>query len=160
MEDRMDTHISAREWYERGRTLRQNKMYDQALADLQQATKDPNYAGQAFTQTALCLRALGRHEDAVAALRYALDSSSISPNESLHVLYLLGQSLESLGRYAEAIEAYNWVRQEDAGFLDVETKIKNLCGARQNIFARPVKAADLVNLGRSIIGRLGNRRSG
>ena len=156
----MDTHISAHEWYERGRTLRQNKMYDQALADLQQATKDPNYAGQAHTQTALCLRSLGRHEDAVAALRYALDSSSISPNESLHVLYLLGQSLESLGRYGEAIEAYNWVRQEDAGFLDVEAKIKNLCGARQNIFARPVKAADLVNLGRSIIGRLSNRRSG
>ncbi len=37
----MDTRISAREWYERGRTLRQTKMYNQALADLQQAIHDP-----------------------------------------------------------------------------------------------------------------------
>jgi len=152
----MDSGISARERYERGRTLRQNKMYDQALADLQQAIKDPNYAGQAYTQTALCLRALGRHDEAVAALRYALDSTSISPNESLHVLYLLGQSFESLGRYAEAIEAYNWVRQEDAGFLDVDTRIKRLCGARQSVFTRPLKAVDLVTFGRSFLSRLSN----
>ena len=153
----MDTRISAREWYERGRTLRQNKMYAQALADLHEAAKDPNYAGQAYTQTALCLRALGRHEEAVAALRYALNASSISPNESLHVLYLLGQSLESLSRYAEAIEAYNWVRQEDAGFLDVDARIKRLCGARQSVFTLPLKAVDLVTLGRSFFGKLGYR---
>ena len=113
----MDSGISAREQYERGRTLRQNKMYKQALTDLQEAIDDPKYRGQAYTQTALCLRALGRHEEAVNALRHALNSSSLSSNESLHVLYLLGQSLETLGRCGEAIEAYNWVRQEDARFF-------------------------------------------
>ena len=76
----MDIGISAREQYERGRTLRQNKMYKQALTDLQEAIEDPKYRGQAYTQTALCLRALGRHEEAVKALRHALNSSSLSSN--------------------------------------------------------------------------------
>ena len=121
---------SAREHYERGRTLRQAKMYDQALAALQHVTDDPNYAGQALTQLGLCLRAMGRHEEAVTAWRKALNSSSLSEGEYIQVLYLVGKCLESLGRPAEAMEAYNWVRWQDPGFLDVESRIKNLCGAQ------------------------------
>jgi len=153
----MDKTTSAREHYERGRTLRQAKMYAQALAELQHATQDPNFAGQARTQLGLCLRAMGRHEDAVTALRQALHSPSLSPGEYVHVLYLMGQCLESLGRPAEAIEAYNWVRQEDAGFLDVGARIKRLCGARQSVFTLPLKAGDLMTLGRSFFGKLGYR---
>ena len=37
----MYTATSAREQYERGRTLRHAKMYDQALAEFQLATNDP-----------------------------------------------------------------------------------------------------------------------
>ena len=147
----MDTTLSARERYERGRTLRQNKMYDQALAELQHATQDPNYAGQARTQLGLCLRAMGRHEEAVATLQQALHSSSLSSKEYIHVLYLVGQSLESLARYAEALEAYNWVRQEDPGFLDVEFRIKKLCGVQQTLLTQTM---DLLQLGRSFIGKL------
>jgi general secretion pathway protein A len=147
----MDTTMSARERYERGRTLRQNKMYDQALAELQHATHDPNYAGQARTQLGLCLRAMGRHEEAVAVLRQALESPSLSSEESIHVLYLVGQALESLGRYAEAVQAYNWVRQEHPGFLDVESRIKTLCGAHRNFLTQ---AVDLLQLGRSFIGKI------
>jgi tetratricopeptide (TPR) repeat protein len=148
----MDTRISAREWYERGRNLRKAKMYKQALEDLRQASDDPNYAGQAHTQIALCLRAMGHHEDAIAALRYALNSTSISPNEALHALYLLGQSLESLGRFPEAIEAYNTVRQEDAEFLDVEARIKRLCGVRQGFLTKDVGA-----LCGNLLARFGKR---
>lgn len=155
----MDTRISAREWYERGRTLRQSKMYDQALKDLRQVIHDANYGGQAQTQVALCLRALGRHEEAVTALRYALDSSSISPNESLHVLYLLGQSLEALGRNAEALEAYGWVRQADETFLDVESRIKRLCGRSQTMLTRPLRMGDLLDMGRRSLSLLGLSKS-
>ena len=146
----MDTTISARDRYERGRTLRQAKMYDQAVAELREATQDPNYAGQARTQLGLCLRAMGRYEEAVATLRQALHAPNLSSDEYIHVLYLLGQCLESLGRSAEAIEAYNWVRHENAGFLDVEARIKKLCGARNDLLAQ---AMDLLNLGRSLLGK-------
>jgi tetratricopeptide (TPR) repeat protein len=129
----MDTRMSARDLYARGRMLRQAKMYDLALADFRNAVQDPNYAGKAHTQAALCYRAMGRHGEAAAALRQALTSSALSPEEHLHVLYLLGQSLESLGRYAEALEAYGWVRQANTGFLDVDDRIKHLCAVGSGV---------------------------
>lgn len=140
----MDTRMSARDLYERGRMLRMAKMYDRALADFQELIHDPNHAGQAHTQAALCYRALGRHAEAAAALEKALDSPVLSPNEHLHVLYLLGQTLESLGRNAEALKAYGWVRQVDARFLDVDSRIKQLCGGRTaSFFTRPFRSPDL-----------------
>ena len=123
----MDTRMSARDLYERGRMLRQAKMYDRALADFRAVIQDPYFAGKAHTQVALCFRAVGRHTEAAEALQRALDSPSLTPNEHLHVLYLLGQTLQSLGRYAEALEAYGWVRQEKPGFLGVDDRIKELC---------------------------------
>lgn len=146
----MDRTASARDRYERGRTLRQAKMYDQALVELRHVAQDPNYRGRAQTQVGLCLRAMGRYEEAVAALRQALHAPNLSSDECIHVLYLLGESLESLGRYAEAIEAYNWVRHENAGFLDVEARIKKLCGARAGFLTQVM---DVLNVGRSLIGR-------
>lgn len=150
----MDTRMSARDLYERGRMLRQAKMYDRALADFRDAIQDPNYAGKAHTQVALCLRAMGRHGEAAAALRRALASASLSSDEQLHVLYLLGQTLESLGRHAEALEAYNWVRQENDHFLDVEARIKQLCavgsGVSPSILTRRFRSADLLRMCRDL----------
>lgn len=144
----MDTRMSARDLYERGRMLRQAKMYDRALADFRSAIQDPNYAGKAHTQVALCFRAMGRHGEAATALEKALASSTLSPNEQVHVLYLLGQTLESLGRHAEALEAYGWVRQADGGFLDVDDRIKQLCGSRTRatFLTRPFRSADLLGI--------------
>ena len=150
----MDTRIPARDLYERGRMLRLAKMYDRALADFTGALQDPYYVGKAHTQIALCFRALGRHGEAAAALRRALDSSMLSENEQLHVLYLLGQTLESLGRHAEALEAYGWVRQEAGDFLDVDERIKQLCaaatGTSVSLLTRKFKSADLLRMCRNL----------
>ncbi len=122
----MEPQMSARERYERGQMLKQMKMHDRALNDFRHAARDPQYAGKAYAQLALCFRAMGRHEDAAAAFRQALTAPTLSSDETVHLLYQLGQTLESLGRYAEALEAYGWVRQEDAGFQDVAQRIKHL----------------------------------
>ena len=150
----MDTRIPARDLYERGRMLRLAKMYDRALADFQSVLQDPYYVGKAHTQIALCFRALGRHAEAAAALRRALDSSMLSENEHLHVLYLLGQTLESLGRHAEALETYGWVRQEAGDFMDVDERIKQLCavatGTSASLLGRKFKSADLLRMCRTL----------
>ena len=150
----MDTRIPARDLYERGRMLRLAKMYDRALCDFESALQDPYYVGKAHTQIALCFRALGRHAEAAAALRRALDSSMLSEREHLHVLYLLGQTLESLGRHAEALEAYGWVRQEAGDFLDVDDRIKQLCavatGTSVSLLSRKFTSADLLRMCRSL----------
>lgn len=147
----MEPRMSARERYERGRVLKQANMYDEAVDDFQHAARVPQYAGNAQAQLALCFRAMGRYEDAVAAFRQALESSTFSSNENLYMLYLLGQTLESLGRNAEALEAYGWVRQEDAEFEDVASRIKQLCaGGRdpvpQSLLVRQFRVGDLLKM--------------
>jgi tetratricopeptide (TPR) repeat protein len=143
--------MSAGELYERGRVLKHANMYDEAVDDFQQAAQVPEYAGQAQAQLALCFRAMGRHEEAVEAFHQALESSTCSSTENLQMLYLLGHSLESLGRTAEALEAYGWVRQEDPGFRDVAARIKHLCAGgrgpmRQSLLARQFRVGDLFTI--------------
>ena len=147
----MEPQMSARERYERGQLLRQMKMYDQALDDFRHAARDPQYAGKAHAQLALCFRAMSRHEDAAAAFREALTAPTFSSEETVHLLYLLGQTLESLGRYAEALEAYGWIRQEDAEFQDVAERIKHLCaGGRgpvsQSLLVRQFRVGDVLKM--------------
>lgn len=127
----MEQQMSAVERYERGLVLRQVQIFDSALEDFQQAANDPQYAGKAHAQMALCFIATGRYEEAVAAFRQALTSPTLSSKEKVQILYHLGQTLESLGRYAETLEAYNWVRREDAGFRDVAHRIKHLSSGRR-----------------------------
>jgi len=145
------TRMSAGELYERGRVLKHANMYDEAVDDFQHAACDPQYAGKAQAQLALCFRAMGCKEEAVEAFRLALESSTFSSNENLHLLYLLGETLESLGHTAEALEAYGWVRQEDPGFRDVVPRIKNLCaGGRgpvtQSLLVRQFRVGDLFTI--------------
>ncbi|MGQ0666789.1 MAG: tetratricopeptide repeat protein, partial [Nitrospiraceae bacterium] len=132
----MDQPKSAFDHYERGRVLKQNKMFDEALDEFQQAATDPQLAGKAHVQMALCLRLTDRADAAVAAFRRALDVGTFSPNERAHILYVLGQTLESLGRYAKALEAYGWTRKEDPGFQDVQDRIKHLISGRRGPLPR------------------------
>jgi tetratricopeptide (TPR) repeat protein len=122
----MDQPISADKRYERGLVLKQVQMFDSAVAEFQQAVSDPQQAGKAHVQIALCLRSTGRYVEAAAAFRQALTSTTFSTTERLHILYVLGQTLETLGRYAETLEIYRWIRNEDPDFQDIGDRIKNI----------------------------------
>ena len=109
----MPSGMSGSEHYERGLVLKKAQIFESALKEFQQATLDPQQAGKAFAQVALCLKTLGRDEEAVTALRQALGAGSFSSKERLHIRYLLGQTLESLGREFEALVVYRRIRRED-----------------------------------------------
>jgi tetratricopeptide (TPR) repeat protein len=122
----MEQPTSAHDHYERGRVFKHAHMFDQAREEFQHAAHDPQYAGNAHVQIALCLRVTGRYDDAVEAFRQALGVGTFSSKEKAHILYVMGQTLEALGRHAEALEAYDWARNEVPGFLDVAQRIKHL----------------------------------
>ena len=126
MEQSTEEPLSPFDHYERGRQLKQVPMYDKALEAFQQAAKDPRYAGKAHVQMALCFRSMARYDEAVAAFHHAMVVDTFSSKELAHILYLQGQTLESLGRYAEALEAYGWARKEDPSIQDVTPRIKHL----------------------------------
>lgn len=114
----------------------QSRMFHPAIEDFQTATTDARYARKAYVPMALCLRALGRHEEAVAAFRRAIMSPMVSPVEQRHILYHLGRTLESLGRGAESLEVYGWISQGDPGFRDVVQRIKHVSSGKRGLYSR------------------------
>jgi PilZ domain-containing protein len=131
--------MSGSEHYERGLLLKKVQIFAAALAEFQQASRDPQQAGKAFAQVALCLKALGREEEAVTALRQALDAGSFSTKERVHIQYLLAQTLEALDREFEALVVYRRIRREDPHFQDVEARIQQLSSGK----LRPVFSAQV-----------------
>jgi tetratricopeptide (TPR) repeat protein len=148
----MEQPKSARDHYERGRTLKRAQMFDQAREEFQHVVGDPEYAGNAHVQIALCLLATGRYDEAVEAFRQALEVGTYSSNEKAHILYMLGKTLEALGRVAEALEAYGWTRKEVPGFQDVVQRIKHLLAGGRGSLPRRRSASlsvvgDMLKLG-------------
>jgi tetratricopeptide (TPR) repeat protein len=131
----MDQPMSVSELYERGFVLMQLRMFHPAIDDFQTAARDSQYAGKAYVPMALCLRAIGQHEEAVAALRQAITSPMVSPVEQRHILYHLGHMLESLGRRAESLEVYGWISKGDPGFRDVAQRIKYLSSGKRGLYS-------------------------
>jgi tetratricopeptide (TPR) repeat protein len=118
--------LSGCDFYERGLALKKVQIFDMAVMEFREATKDPEQAGKAFAQMALCLKRLGRDDEAVTAFRGALATESFSRIERVHMQYLLAQTLESLDRDSEALVMYRTIRREYPNFQDVHDRIRNL----------------------------------
>jgi len=122
----MPRGLSACDFYERGLALKKVQIFDMAITEFREAAKDPEQAGKAFAQMALCLKRLGRDQEAVAALYEALARESFSHIARVHMQYLLAQMLESLDRASEALVVYRTIRREHPNFQDVGDRIQDL----------------------------------
>jgi tetratricopeptide (TPR) repeat protein len=131
----MEAGRDASENYERGLVLRKAGLFKQAVDEFEQAAADSGYALKAYAQIGLCHKSRGRHEEAVAAFRKALKSSPTSTKETVQILYVLGRTLETLGRNGEALEAYRWIRREDPDYRDVAQRIRQLSTRRSSAHA-------------------------
>ncbi|MEK9142956.1 MAG: tetratricopeptide repeat protein [Nitrospirota bacterium] len=132
----MPHQMSSSDLYERGFVLMELRMFHPAIDDFQTAAGDARYAGKAYVPMALCLRALGRHEEAIAAFRQAITSPMVSPVEQRHILYQLGRTLEFLGRCAESLEVYGRISKGDQEFRDVAQRIKYLSSGKRGPYSR------------------------
>jgi tetratricopeptide (TPR) repeat protein len=124
----MDIDIGER--YERGLALKKAGLYRSAIEQFELAASDPSVALKAYAQIGLCCKSVGRNEDAVTAFEKALKASAGSSKETVQILYVLGRTLESLGRVSETLEAYRWIRREDPGYRDVAARIERLSSRR------------------------------
>jgi len=120
------------ESYERGTALKNVGLFRQAAEHFEKAAQDPAYALKGFAQMGLSLKKSGKQEEAVTAFRRALQVSSTSSKEQVQILYLLGRTLESLGRIPEALEAYRWLRREAPQYRDVAMRIESLSTRRMH----------------------------
>jgi tetratricopeptide (TPR) repeat protein len=122
--------VSPAERYERGLALKSAGLYKAAIDQFEMAVADTAIAVKAHAQIGLCLKVNGRCEEAVAAFHKALACSSGSSKETVQILYVLGRTLEFLGRVEETLEAYRWIRREDPGYRDVAARIEELSSHR------------------------------
>ena len=126
----MDLVIDSAEWYERGLALRKAGLFKQAIEQFEKAATDQTYALKAHAQIGLCCKSSGRDDDAIHAFRKALQCPTSSTKETVQILYVLGRTLESLGRISETLEAYRWIRREDPGYRDVTQRLQQLSSCR------------------------------
>jgi tetratricopeptide (TPR) repeat protein len=120
------------EAYERGTTLKNVGLFRQAAEHFEKAAQDPAYALKGFAQMGFSLKKSGKQEEAVVAFRQALQVPATSSKEQVQILYLLGRTLESLGRIPEALESYRWLRREAPQYRDVATRIESLSTRRKH----------------------------
>lgn len=118
------------EFYERATTLKNVGLFRQAAEHFEKAAQDPAYVLKGLAQMGLCLKKSGQQEEAVEALRKALQVPSATSKEQVQILYLLGRTLESLGRMPEALEVYRWLRREAPEYRDAALRIESLSTRR------------------------------
>ena len=130
IESTASTEVDGHEAYEQGSALKNVGLFRQAAEHFEKAAQDPAYALKGLAQMGLCLKQSGKQEEAVAAFRRALQIPTASLKEQVQILYLLGRTLESLGRIPEALEAYRWLRREAPQYRDVAMRIESLSSRR------------------------------
>ncbi len=153
--------VTLGERYERGLALKNAGLHKAAIDQFQLAVVDPDFALKAHAQIGLCYKLTGHFEQAIAAFQNALKASRGSSKETVQVLYVLGRTLESLGRVEETLEAYRWIRREDPGYRDVADRIATLCVRRLGSVGKRDRGEDTSwtdSVRRSWQGLMGNPR--
>ena len=112
--------------YRRALSLKQAGEFLQALALLDRLTGDGVWGIKALGQKGLCLKAIGRYEDALATFRTALDRPSGATQDLVSLQYLFARTLESMGRSNEAVDCYRTISREGRNYRDVAVRLDQL----------------------------------
>jgi len=118
----VDSAVSYRE----ALALKQAGEFSRAIALLDRLAADEVWGVKALAQKGLCLKAIGRYEEALAVYRTALDRPSGSAQDLVPLRYLLARTLESMGRSNEAVECYRTISRDGRNYRDVAVRIDQL----------------------------------
>ncbi|CUS37581.1 conserved hypothetical protein [Candidatus Nitrospira nitrosa] len=140
-QDLSDPSVSPEERYERGLALKQAGLHKAAIDQFEMAAVETALAVKAYAQIGLCYKLVGCYEEAVPAFQKALNVTTASSKETVQILYVLGRTLESLGRVGETLEAYRWIRREDPDYRDVTERIERLSTRRQAVATKRISAS-------------------
>jgi type II secretory pathway predicted ATPase ExeA len=121
--------VQPQSYYEQGLALKQAGSYKQAIAAFERAATDSMQQVRAMSQVALCLSAVGRHEDAAKELVALLKSRQGTDLERLNIRYFLARSLETLHRTQKACELYMAIHKQNPEFRDVGIRLRRLSPA-------------------------------
>lgn len=136
--DISEPSVTPVERYERGMALKHAGLHKAAIDQFEMAAVEVSLALKSYAQIGLCYKLAGRYEEAVPAFQKALKVTAASSRETVQILYVLGRTLESLGRIAETLEAYRWIRREDPDYRDVTERIERLSSRRSTLVTKKI----------------------
>ena len=90
------------------------------------AAKDKSMWLKAYSQIGFCYIKMKEHQAAIQAFRTALDDPTALQQDILDVLYVLGRSLESVGKINEALEVYQRINHSTTTYRDVANRLRAL----------------------------------
>jgi type II secretory pathway predicted ATPase ExeA len=124
--------------YQEGLALKQAGQYGEALKKFEAAGKNPDVQFVATAQQGMCLRALGRLDDAVASFRLALAVNGAKTPDQMNVRYVLAQTLDSMGQSHEAQEQYRMIHDIDPLYRDIADRVATMDTTRRFTFPRGI----------------------
>ena len=102
-------------------------LVDRAIAELQQAVKDPRKKVDALFLLGRAFRGKDLGDLAKAQLVKALDAGGGQTGKrGLEILYELGSVAEEAGQTAEALQQYSDILEQEIGYRDVARKVEHL----------------------------------
>ena len=118
--------------YRKAVALKQAGEYTRALVLFDALAGEQAWTTKALAQKALCLKAMGRYDDALAVIQTALDRQSASPQENISLRYLFARTLEAKGQYEEAAGVYRTLERRQPAYRDVTSRLARLNRSEQH----------------------------
>ncbi len=112
-----------------GEALLGRGLLDEAVAEFQQAVKDPRFKTEAQVRLARAFRQKGLVDLALSQYSKALESLGTSGEKTREVLYEMGVLLEEKGDLQGAKEKFARIYEEDITFKDVSERLERLSKA-------------------------------
>ena len=118
-----DTH------YNLGIAYREMGLIDEAIGEFQLAAKDARYLVECCSLLALCFKEKGFPELAIKWYQRGLDSPTISEDETLGLVYELGDLYLEIGNTEAARERFVEIYGVNSAYRDVVAKLQELGGS-------------------------------
>jgi general secretion pathway protein A len=112
--------------YTRAMVLKEEGRLKEAVELFHSAARDKSVWFKAYSQVGLCYVKMKEHHAAIQAFRTALEDPTVLQQDTLDVLYVLGRSLESIGRVGQALEVYHRINHVTPTFRDVANRLREL----------------------------------
>lgn len=112
--------------FQLGEALFGIEQFDDAIAELQQAVKDPKVKADSLMMLGQSFAAKDMDDLALGQLEKALEASTDTGEKGKEILYAMGRVAQNMGRTEQALAHFSRILEQDIGFRDVQRKIEDL----------------------------------
>lgn len=111
-----------------GDLLFEQGQVDAAITEFQQTVRDPKFRSESHLRLGRSFKVKGQHDLALRQLEQAMDGQSGMSERVKEILYEKGDTLERMGRPADAKAEFGRIYEFDIGFRDVGERLRKLEG--------------------------------